>query len=135
MDEFVGPNRFQWTDDMLQAATDARHRLDDRHLLIPEVPDKRYPRTMVRPDPNAVIAVDPTESVASEEIPGKVRELMPGADLVHLGGVVYHVALSGILTNFSAADEPLLQSLLAMDASLIGQGLSVLAGATYQKPM
>lgn len=134
MDEFVGPNRFQWTDEMLHAAKVARERLEDRHLVIPEAPEKRFPRVMPRPSPDAVAKADPTESVCSEDILGEIQTRLPGADIVHIGGVIYHVALSGILTNFGEEDEPLLSDLLAYDSELADKGLSVMATCVWQKP-
>ena len=134
MDEFVGPNRFQWTDEMLRAAKAARDRLEEWHLVIPEAPEKRFPRVMPRPSPDAVAKADPTESACSEEILGQVQARLPGADIVQLGGVIYHVALSGILTNFTEEDEVLLSDLLAYDAELAEKGLSVMAACLWQKP-
>jgi SAM-dependent methyltransferase len=134
MDEFVGPNRFQWTDETLEVASRVRACLDDRHLVVPEDPNRRFPTQMPRPDPRAVADADPTESVASSEILARLAEFMPSADVIHLGGVVYHVALSGVLTNFTDRDDDLLRELLALDAELADKGHSVMAAATYQKP-
>jgi SAM-dependent methyltransferase len=135
MDEFVGPNRFQWTDETLEVASRVRERLDDRHLVVPEDPRRRFPRRMRRPDPQAVADADPTESVASGEILDRVAEFMPSAEIVHLGGVIYHVALSGILTNFTDRDNELLRELLSLDGELADRGHSMMAAATYQKPI
>lgn len=134
MDEFVGPNRFQWSDETLRVASDVRAALDDRHLILPGNPDKRFPRTMRRPNPKSIADADPTESVASEEILPRLAEYMPDAEVVPLGGVVYQVALSGVLTNFTEHDEALLKSLLVLDGILADQGHSVLAAATCRKP-
>jgi SAM-dependent methyltransferase len=134
MDEFVGPNRFQWEDRTLEVAAQVRERLEERHLVVPENPRKHFPRRLERPSAAAVARADPTESVASEEILGRLAELMPSADVVQLGGVVYHVALSGIVTNFTDADEPLLRELLELDGALADAGHSVFAAATYRRP-
>jgi SAM-dependent methyltransferase len=134
VDDYVGPNRFQWSDAMLDAIEAARNCLDDRHLVVPEAPDKRFPRRLPRPDPAKVAAADPTESPASADILPALAEKLPGAVVIPLGGAVFMVGLSGILTNFTPADEPLLRALLLYDRELIRAGHTVLAHAIWRRP-
>jgi SAM-dependent methyltransferase len=133
IDEFVGPNRFQWTVEMLDLATKVRESLDPRFFVSPDDPKKMFPRRVTRPSASKVAEQDPTESVDSESILPILRSEVPMVNLVHLGGVVYHIALSGLLSNFGAGDMDLLKSLLLLDGILADAGQSVFAVATYRK--
>ncbi len=65
--EYVGPNRFQWTDAQIEACN---------HALDQIVPDehKIHHRTVARPALEMMIATDPSEAVRSAEIVPTCRE-------------------------------------------------------------
>lgn len=116
MDDFVGPDRFQWSPQMLLAATAVRQSLPDRLLVNPHKPATMLPRIVKKPDPEKLRQSDPSEAADSSRILNCVQRRFPGADIVLTGGVIYHLALSDLLANFTEeGDLPLLERLLEVD--------------------
>lgn len=100
--EYVGPDRFQWTDaqlfhmnQFLQTLPERYHRLPNRVL--------RGPRE--RPRAEDVIACDPTEAVHSSLIIPALERHFQVIDRRALGGALLHIGLSDIAQNFST-DRP-----------------------------
>jgi len=141
MDEYVGPNRFQWTDKMLEIASDVRKSLPDRYLRrhskgsvlnkmiftigwmlnLPRL--KYYPRIIQRPYKEKIISDDPSEAVDSERILECVKRYFPNAEITLSGGVVYHLALCDILHNFDESrDCKLLERLMDIDDECAARG-------------
>ena len=116
MDDYVGPDRFQWPPQMLLAATAVRQSLPDRLLVNPHKPTTMLPRIVKKPDSEKMRQSDPSEAADSSRILGCVQRRFPGADIIITGGVIYHLALSDLLANF-AGDEDfrLLERLLELD--------------------
>jgi SAM-dependent methyltransferase len=116
MDDFVGPDRFQWPPQMLLAATAVRQSLPDRLLVNPHKPTTMLPRIVKKPDPEKMRQSDPSEAADSSRILHCVQQRFPEADIIMTGGVIYHLALSDLLANF-AEDEDfrLLERLLELD--------------------
>jgi SAM-dependent methyltransferase len=117
MNDFVGPTRFQWPDEMLEAANRVRRLLPDWMLG-----DK--PRKLPRPHPDRLAAIDPTEAADSASILPAVRRYFPDAEVRPLGGVVYHLALKGVLENFGTEGDALLDALLLIDELYAKRGLT-----------
>jgi hypothetical protein len=123
MDDFVGPDRFQWPAQMLLAATAVRQSLPDRLLVNPHKPTTMLPRIMKKPDPEKMRQSDPSEAADSSRILGCVQRRFPGADIVLTGGVIYHLALSEVLANFVGDEDfRLLERLLEVDDMCIAMG-------------
>lgn len=116
MDDFVGPDRFQWTPRMILAATAVRQSLADRFLINPFKPDAMLPRIVKKPDPAKLKQSDPSEAADSSRILECMCRRFPGVSIVLTGGVIYHLALSDLLANFTDDnDVPLLERLLHLD--------------------
>jgi ubiquinone/menaquinone biosynthesis C-methylase UbiE len=116
MDDFVGPDRFQWPPQMLLAATAVRQSLPDRLLVNPHKPTTMLPRIVKKPDPEKLRQSDPSEAADCSRILECVQRQFPGAEIVLTGGVVYHLALSDVLANFTEDDDfRLLERLLELD--------------------
>jgi SAM-dependent methyltransferase len=114
LNDFVGPDRMQWPDEMLRAATRVREALPPHLLELPR--GKRVPTTVTRVDPRDIIANDPTECADSSAIVPAIHELFPGATVRPTGGVVYHLALHGILERITPSEgEKLFDLLLLID--------------------
>lgn len=123
MNDYVGPNHFQWSQRTLAYATAVRHRLPEVLLRDPTDPARRLARTFGRPDRDAMIALDPSEAATSEAILPAIRQHFPDARIWMLGGAVYHLALNDVLANLDPArDGPLLESLLLLDLALAELG-------------
>jgi SAM-dependent methyltransferase len=123
MDDFVGPSRFQWSDDDLDLAFRVRDAFPDDYLIHPRNPAARIPKRQSRPALDQMMETDPTEAADSASILDAVRKTFPDAEIVGTGGIVYHLALNDVLANFDEErDAALLQSLLLLDETLAAGG-------------
>lgn len=120
--EFVGPDRFQWTDRQLEAINDwlasvpERYRIADNGKLITRA---------TRPTIAEMIALDPSESVRSSAIPAVVAERFEIVERKDLGGTLAMKALARIGGNFDPADPEgaaHVERLLRMEEELMRQG-------------
>jgi SAM-dependent methyltransferase len=135
MDDFVGPTRFQWTDENLRWARSVRHNLPDRLLHNPWSPGTLVEREIVRESPETVIAVDPSEAVDSGRIVAAIKANFPTAEILPTGGAIYHLALNDIFCNFISEDDyTLLRQILMLDKLLAERGTTQYAVALAQKP-
>ena len=120
--EYVGPNRFQWTDAQL-------HHANRLLGMIPEalragIRDGYRKDIVVRPTVEAMIAADPTEAVRSSDI----MPLLPGyfeiVEVRNFGGTLLHLVLDNIAGNLTDQAEhiALLKMLFAEEQRLIDSG-------------
>jgi SAM-dependent methyltransferase len=105
MDDFVGSGRFQWTPQMLLAATAVRQSLPDRLLVNPHKLITMLPRIVKKPDPEKLRQSDPSEAADCSRILECVQRQFPGADIIFTGGVIYHLELSDVLANFAENED------------------------------
>lgn len=118
MDDYVGPDRFQFDAKTLRIASEVRAGLPERLLANPHRPGQQIPRTARNIDPVHLAKVDPSEAPQSSRILGAVQVHFPDAEVQLTGGVVYNLALKDALANFDLddpADVGLLQGLLTLD--------------------
>jgi hypothetical protein len=128
MNDFIGPDRFQWTDRQLYYATSVRSRLSTRLLRHPTIPDKSIRRFAQRPTVEAMIADDPSESADSSRILERLEKLLPNPSIWMLGGCIYFIALNDVLSNIDLEkDADLLESLLILDEALSDLGENLYA--------
>ena len=123
MDDFVGPDRFQWTPITLLAATAIRQSLVDRFLVNPQHPEKMLPRVMQKVNAEKMRESDPS-GLRSSSILKCVKARFPSAEIVLTGGAIYHLALSDILARFAEEEMALLARLLAVDDLCTAMGES-----------
>jgi ubiquinone/menaquinone biosynthesis C-methylase UbiE len=95
MVEFIGPNRFQWTDRQIEVANKLLNALDPQYLK------NGYQETFERPTIECMLKSDPSEAVRSEEVYALVKQ--------HFS-VVYERFYNGTILHQL---HPLLQSQLA----------------------
>lgn len=127
MDDYVGPSRFQWTDEMLEIATGVRRDLPGRCLAHPRIPLLKLPRKVKRPTVEEMIRLDPSEAADSGRILEVLPRHFPGAKVILTGGVVYHLALTNVLRNLEeedARDRAILERLLEEDDRCTDRGLT-----------
>lgn len=121
MDDYVGPNYIQFSDECLKLGSSIRQKLPKKYLINPasSPEDIQFLDTQCqRPKLSKIIAKDPSEAVDSENILPAVQELFPDAEIVHTGGVIYFATLPPLYANFDPEDEfdiGLLESLLLID--------------------
>ncbi len=123
LNEYVGPQRFQWTRRQLEAA---------EHLLglLPESYRREAPGAEPRsrpfaPSAAAVIAADPSEAVRSDEILPLVAERFDILERRDLGGTLLHLVLEGIARRFdpsSPTDVRWLNLLFEAEDALLASG-------------
>jgi SAM-dependent methyltransferase len=145
MDDFIGPSRFQWSDQMLEITERIHSALPEKYLIQPpssrrrtdqlkttvkKILNKIFPSKYIvkppsRPTIQAMIERDPSEAADSERILDSVKKYFPSAEITFTGGVVYHLALNRILHNFhEEKDKLLLELLLIIDDLCSDQGLN-----------
>jgi SAM-dependent methyltransferase len=123
MNDYVGANRFQWTDRELAYATAVRRNLPAHYLRDPADPAKSLDVEIVRPDMAQMIAVDPSEAASSQSILPAIRQYLPTPTIWMLGGAIYHLALNDVLANMDPEqDAGMLEALLVLETALIELG-------------
>lgn len=123
LEEFVGPARFQWTDDQLRITRDL--------LGLMPVPLRRYlngveKRAEGRSTPEDVIRVCPSEAIRSNEIVPLFQSRFHVLHHLLLGGTIQHILYSGIIHNFPDGDEVtdhLIDCVADMESLLIQSGI------------
>lgn len=116
MDDFVGPDRMQWSDKMLKFATRVRRALPEKYLQDPYRPQKKLPVRVKKPMRIVMLLKDPTECADSSRIVPCVKKWFPNVEVRPAGGTVYHLALNDVLHNIDETnDQALLEKLLRID--------------------
>lgn len=119
IDDYVGPNQFQWSDATIQRATEILQSLPDRFLMDPTNPTRTVRTAGGKPPLQSVIATDPTEAADSKNIIPALNQIFSHSlDLIPTGGLAYLVCLDELFENFrSPEDINKLQNLLDIDAA------------------
>lgn len=120
LDEYVGPDRFQWSPGHV------RHLNTLLELLPPRLRttlDGRLKAHARRPTPQEVIAVDASEAVRSSELLPLLSGHFERLAWRPYGGALLHVLLSDIAQNFLGdAEAPYLDALLEAEEELLRSG-------------
>jgi ubiquinone/menaquinone biosynthesis C-methylase UbiE len=115
INEFVGPNRFQWTDRQVEAANALLRVLPSR--LRRRAGTAGLKSSVFRPSVLRMVLSDPSEAVESSRILPLARELFDVLELREYGGAVLHPLLAEIAHNFSENDPVSMRALqLCFDA-------------------
>ena len=120
--EYVGPDRFQWTERQLQEINSFLERLPERYHRLPDGSLK--PR-VTRPTIQEMLDVDPSEAVRSSDIEPLLAERFDILDRRELGGTLLHMALSNIAQNFDpeiAEDRFWMMELFTQEDRLLEEG-------------
>jgi SAM-dependent methyltransferase len=117
VNEYVGPNRFQYSDDVFSAI----------NALLRALPEelRRPYETRTRPTVEEMIANDPTEAVRSEELVAFTELVFDVRERKDIGGTILQHLLYDIVENFRF-DDPRERSLLQMLCTV--EGMLVDAG-------
>jgi SAM-dependent methyltransferase len=121
--EYVGPNRFQYSDKRLELIN-RYFRLLPEHLRQDPLTGKCLWRR-VRQDPEDVRRDDPTEAVRSEEVLPIARQIFQSEAEYPAGGGLLNLLLFGVVANFRHADpgdHGLLQVLCEAEGRLTRSG-------------
>lgn len=121
LNEFVGPTRFQWTDDQLTLVNEF---LDSLPEALRRTPRERK-GMVVRPTVEAMIHADPSESVRSAEIMSVLCKRFRVIEERPYGGALLHIGLGEIAQNFNEDDpehRAHLERLFAMEDEMMQMG-------------
>ena len=111
VNEFVGPDRFQWTVRQMEAVNALLTILPPRLRI--EWGGKKVKERVVRPSRLSMILSDPSESVESSHILPLLHELFDVVEVRNYGGTLLHMLLQGIAHNFKS-DDPEAQRYLRL---------------------
>lgn len=121
--EFVGPDRFQWTDAQL-------HHLNTFVQALPSHYRRLHTGDLMpalgRSTIEQMIAFDPSEAVRSSAIMETVRRHFRIMEVRELGGALLHVGLSGIAQNFDPEDPEAvahLEAFFELEDRLMAEGV------------
>lgn len=130
LNDFVGKNRFQWSDMEMIIVNGIRSFLSEDLFVLND--GNKLRRFISRPSLEYMIAADPSEAADSEAILPAIRKIFKEPFIVPTGGIVYHVAIQFILNNISE-DSDLLAYLLQLDDQVIKMGMTCYAFALAVK--
>lgn len=122
INEYVGPNQFQWTDTQLEHANRLLQTIPEKYRhCIRESGEKHH---IPRPTIDAMNAYDPTEAIRAEDIVSQLQEHFELVERRDFGGTLLHLVLDNIAGNLSQSDEgiAILRQLMAEEAALIESG-------------
>jgi 2-polyprenyl-3-methyl-5-hydroxy-6-metoxy-1,4-benzoquinol methylase len=97
VDEFVGPQRFQWTRRQIAEAQMVLDAFPDSYKVISPGVSKRR---IVRPSKLWMLLTDPSEAIDSARIRPVLHEQLEVVEERPYGGAVLHLALADIAQNF-----------------------------------
>lgn len=130
MADFVGANRFQWPNEAIAIADLVRSSLPEGCFVNPMDPGTTYSRNTHCPTLQEM-EYDPSEAADSEAIIPAIEAIFPNPIIRHVGGTVYHLAISDVLTNIPDGSV-LLEYLINLDRST--SYIPHYAAAVAQKP-
>jgi SAM-dependent methyltransferase len=103
VNEYVGPARFQFSDEILDAINELFVCLPPR-LRRSQLEGRMYERRE-RPDRDTVVAADPSEAVRSDELPEQIRSRFTVFDDRNIGGTLLQQLLYDVVQNFRFEDS------------------------------
>jgi ubiquinone/menaquinone biosynthesis C-methylase UbiE len=123
LNEFVGPDQFQWTPTQVRLANEQLHRIPERYRK--SLRSGRLKYEVLRPTRAEMTAGDPTESIRSSEILPLVSQAFEIVQRVDYGGTIVNLVLEEIAGNFQWASEDIsiLQMLFDAEKQLLREGV------------
>ncbi len=119
MNEYIGPDRFQWSDSVEKLMNDLLGLLPAELKILPDGSTKG---AIVRNSVEAVIAVDPSEAIRSAAIMDVVAQKFEIVERIDFGGTLLQFVLSEIAMNFdpgNPAHVSLLELLVEYERVLV----------------
>ena len=103
VNEFVGPNRFQWTDRQIEVTNALLTILPKKYKL--KYNNNHIKRKIYRPSILRMIMSDPSEAVESSNILPLLDENFEIIDLKEYGGTILSLLFSEIAQNFKSDEK------------------------------
>jgi len=121
MEDFVGMNRFQWTDIQMKYVNEFRCSIPNIYFINERLNVKYY-KVISHPNIDELIKSDPSEAKDSEAIIPALKKHLNLKLFKPTGGIIYHIALGGLVEQIPE-DSQILKTALNIDAALSEQGL------------
>src|SRR5271166_1953628 len=121
LNEYVGPDRFQWTEKQLGEINDFLRNLPERYRRLPGGGLRTY---VSRPTIEEMLKHDPSEAARSSQIEALTSGRFHIVERRALGGTLLHMALSDIAQNFDPAkkeDQAYIQRLIEREERLMAE--------------
>jgi len=103
INEYVGPSRFQWSNEQLKMANEALKELPTSFRK--RWQNNKIKSNIYRPGLLRMILADPTEAVNSDLILPKIHERFKMREEKPFGGNILHLSLKDISHNFNEENE------------------------------
>ncbi len=120
--EYMGPSRFQYTEQHLLHTNRLLRALSDRHRLVPAWGENKVRQIIARPPKEHIAQADPSEAVRSEEILPLLRSSKLNLlETRPYGCGIYFTLLSGLIASFqddNPFDSTILRLICEYDAVL-----------------
>ena len=122
INEFVGPNQFQWTDVQLLHCQRLLEEIPESYRQMIREPGIKH--SVERPTIEFMNGYDPTEAIRSADIVTELERQFEIVERRDFGGTLLHLVLDNIAGNFSGSDEGkiILRHLFAEEQRLIDSG-------------
>ncbi len=120
-DDYVGPNRFQFSDELIDRVNQITTLIPDRLLGKVGCPGEKMPKRVSRWDPAVVEADDPSEAPDSGRILPALHSTFPEAEVIPTGGAIYFLALNHLFGNFDSEEDIALLNLLLLADRLLAE--------------
>ncbi len=122
INEFVGPNQFQWTDRQLDLAQKILLSIPEKYRGLIREPGIK--QQIIRLTVEQMNEVDPTEAIRSEEIIPELEKKFEIIDRRDFGGTLLHLVLDNIAGNLEEDEEgrQILRDLIAEEKRLLVSG-------------
>jgi SAM-dependent methyltransferase len=119
--EFVGPNRWQWTDKQL-ALCNRIFATFPQELRRDLTGFQEYKQHIGRPPVERMIELDPSESIRSAEIERALKKRFTWIERKSYGGTLLNPIFSRIMGNFESRED-LVKLVIEMEDILIEEGV------------
>jgi ubiquinone/menaquinone biosynthesis C-methylase UbiE len=109
INEFVGPDKFQWTDRQLGIANNLLALMPDKYKI--KHYDKKVRRRIYRPGRLRMRIYDPSEAVESSRIVPLARQIFDVIEDKNYGGTILQILFQDIANNFVNDEEETIELL------------------------
>ena len=103
INEFIGPNQFQWTDTQMRLAQELLETIPVKFRT--SIRGEGIKEKIHRPSIEEMNAYDPTEAICSEHIIEELEKQFTLISRRDFGGTLLHLVLDDIAGNLSSNDE------------------------------
>ena len=123
INEFVGPERFQWTDEQIKYSNQLLASLPDSHKTYWK--SNQTKKKIFKPGKLRMLLNDPSEAIESSRILPLLDKHFERVEIKYYGGTILHLVLDGIAHHFLGDDEEtksILNKCFAFEDDLIASG-------------